>query len=78
MLVLIFILFLHSVTEHVFGNEDVPGLWQAGACTVHLFPSLRNLSALQLNCFSWFPFLRDGEGRSVASNSQSSSWILCF
>lgn len=41
MLVLIFIPFLHSVTKHVLEDEDVPDLWQAGACTVHLLPSLK-------------------------------------
>lgn len=66
MLVLIFILFLHSVTKRVLEDEDVPGLWQAGACSVHLLPSLRNLSVLQLNCFSWFPFSK-GCGGEMSS-----------
>lgn len=66
MLVLIFIPFLHSVTEHVLEKKDVPGLWQAGACSVHLLPSLRNLSALQLNCFSCFPFFK-GWGGEISS-----------
>lgn len=66
MLVLIFILFLHSVTKHVLEDKDVPGLWQAGACSVHLLPSPRNLSVLQLNCFSWLPFFK-GWGGEMSS-----------